>query len=105
MFLIVATAGKKIFFCPVFLVDLLFQSGMPAFKVKKVIGSVPRLRHLKMQCPSFPSVRVRGRDPLLMNVSSGRLFFGLPFYLKEIAAFLVQWGSLFPLNQCPGREL
>jgi hypothetical protein len=31
-------------------------------------------------------------------------FFGLPFYLKEIAAFLVQWGSLFPLNQCPGRE-
>ncbi|CAJ1969863.1 unnamed protein product [Sphenostylis stenocarpa] len=36
-------------------------SGMPAFKESQEshwFGSVPRLRHLKMQCPSFPSVRM-----------------------------------------------
>lgn len=37
------------------------------------------------------AARVRGRDPLLMNVSSGRFFWGLPLYLKEVAAFLVPW--------------
>lgn len=56
---------------------------MPAFKV---ISSVPRLRHLKMQCPSFPSVRVR-ESRSIINVSSDRFFWGLPFYLKEPSSF------------------
>jgi hypothetical protein len=30
-----------------------------------------------------------------MDTLAGRFFWGLPFYLKEIAAFLVKWGSLF----------
>ncbi|OMP13183.1 UDP-glucoronosyl/UDP-glucosyl transferase family protein [Corchorus olitorius] len=54
---------------------------MPAFKV---IGSVPRLRHLKMQCPSFPSI------------STGE-FLTEPYFLNECL--------LWPLLLCPVPRL